>query len=163
MKDEDGNVVDIDAERPAANADFDQLAKDAYNQKAKEKGWKRRFEDLSPSTRLKYYYQAQKYYEKETGKPAYRQVDSNLSFPEYFKQQPDSFKRDWLGAKRYEAYKDGKLTEKAIFAPDLFYRVPVEYLRLDDRTLVEVLKDPNNHEGFNRVELEDKLKERENS
>ena len=123
LKDEEGNVVDIDAERPAANADFDQLAKDAYNQKAKEKGWKRRFEDLSPSTRLKYYYQAQKDYEKETGKPAYRQVDSNLSFPEYFKQQPDSFKRDWLGAKRYEAYKDGKLTEKAIFAPDLSYTI----------------------------------------
>lgn len=123
LKDEDGNVVDIDNERPAANADFDQLAKDAYNQKAKEKGWKRRFEDLSPSTRLKYYYQAQKDYEKETGKPAYRQVDSNLSFPEYFKQQPDSFKRDWLGAKRYEAYKDGKLTEKAIFAPDLGYTI----------------------------------------
>ena len=123
LKDEEGNVVDIDNERPAANADFDQLAKDAYNQKAKEKGWKRRFEDLSPSTRLKYYYQAQKDYEKETGKPAYRQVDSNLSFPEYFKQQPDSFKRDWLGAKRYEAYKEGKLTEKAIFAPDLGYTI----------------------------------------
>ena len=123
LKDEEGNVVDIDNERPAANADFDQLAKDAYNQKAKEKGWKRRFEDLSPSTRLKYYYQAQKDYEKETGKPAYRQVDSNLSFPEYFKQQPDSFKRDWLGAKRYEAYKEGKLTEKAIFAPDLSYTI----------------------------------------
>jgi len=123
LKDEDGNVVDIDAERPAANADFDQLAKDAYNQKAKEKGWKRRFEDLSPSTRLKYYYQAQKDYERETGKPAYRQVDSSLSFPEYFKQQPDSFKRDWLGAKRYEAYKAGKLTEKAIFAPDLGYTI----------------------------------------
>lgn len=123
LKDEDGNVVDIDNERPAANADFDQLAKDAYDQKAKKNGWKRRFEDLSPSTRLKYYYQAQKDYEKETGKPAYRQVDSNLSFPEYFKQQPDSFKRDWLGAKRYEAYKDGKLTEKAIFAPDLSYTI----------------------------------------
>ena len=123
LKDDDGNIVDIDSERPAANADFDQLAKDAYNQKAKEKGWKRRFEDLSPSTRLKYYYQAQKDYEKQTGKPAYRQVDSNLSFQEYFKQQPDSFKRAWLGAKRYEAYKDGKLSEKSIFNPDLGYTV----------------------------------------
>ena len=163
LKDEEGNVVDIDAERPAANADFDQLAKDAYNQKAKEKGWKRRFEDLSPSTRLKYYYQAQKDYEKETGKPAYRQVDSNLSFPEYFKQQPDSFKRDWLGAKRYEAYKDGKLTEKAIFSPDLFYRASIEDLRLDGETLRETVRDSEIHEHFNRDDLEENLKKRESS
>lgn len=163
LKDEEGNVVDIDNERPAANADFDQLAKDAYNQKAKEKGWKRRFEDLSPSTRLKYYYQAQKDYERETGKPAYRQVDSNLSFPEYFKQQPDSFKRDWLGAKRYEAYKEGKLTEKAIFAPDLFYRVPVEDLRLDGKTLREALRDSEIQEHFKREEMDDNLKNRESS
>ena len=123
LKDDDGNVVDIDNDRPAANADFDALAKEAYDDKARQKGWKRRFEDLSPSTRLKYYYQAQKDYEKETGKPAYRQVDSNLSFQDYFKQQPDSFKREWLGAKRYDAYKAGKLTEKAIFTPDLSYTV----------------------------------------
>ena len=123
LKDDEGNVVDIDNDRPAANADFDALARDAYNEKAKEKGWKRRFEDLSPSTRLKYYYQAQKDYEARTGKPAYRQVDSNLSFQDYFKQQPDSFKREWLGAKRYDAYKAGKLTEKAIFTPDLSYTI----------------------------------------
>lgn len=123
LKDDDGNIVDLDAERPAANADFDKLAQDSYNAQAKEKGWSRRWDDLSASTRLKYYYQAQKDFEKRTGKPAYRQVNSNLSFPEYFKQQPDSFKRAWLGAKRYEAYKDGKLTEKAIFAPDLAYTV----------------------------------------
>ena len=123
LKDDDGNIVDLDAERPAANADFDKLAQDSYNAQAKEKGWSRRWDDLAASTRLKYYYQAQKDFEKRTGKPAYRQVNSNLSFQEYFKQQPDSFKRAWLGAKRYEAYKDGKLTEKAIFAPDLAYTV----------------------------------------
>lgn len=123
LKDDDGNIVDIDSERPAANADFDALAKDAYNSQAREKGWKRRWDDLSASTRLKYYYQAQKDYEKRTGKPAYRQVDSNVSFEDYFKSQPDSFKRDWLGAKRYEAYKTGKLTDKEIFAPDLAYTV----------------------------------------
>ena len=128
LKDEEGNVVDVDGERPAANADFDKLAQDAYNERAREKGWKRRWDDLSPSTRLKYYYQAQKDFEAETGKPAYRQVSGATTFQEYFHRQPDSFKRAWLGAKRYDLYKAGKLKEKNIFKPDLTYQVSVESL-----------------------------------
>ena len=131
LKDEEGNVVDVDGERPAANADFDKLAQDAYNERAREKGWKRRWDDLSPSTRLKYYYQAQKDYEAETGKPAYRQVSGSTTFQEYFHRQSDSFKRAWLGAKRYELYKDGKLKEKNIFKPDLTYQVSAESLVRD--------------------------------
>ncbi len=131
LKDEEGNVVDVDGERPAANADFDKLAQDAYNERAREKGWKRRWDDLSPSTRLKYYYQAQKDFEAETGKPAYRQVSGATTFQEFFHRQPDSFKRAWLGAKRYELYKDGKLKEKNIFKPDLTYQVSVESLVRD--------------------------------
>ena len=131
LKDEEGNVVDVDGERPAANADFDKLAQDAYNERAREKGWKRRWDDLSPSTRLKYYYQAQKDYEAETGKPAYRQVSGATTFQEYFHRQPDSFKRAWLGAKRYELYKSGKLKEKNIFKPDLTYQVSADSLVRD--------------------------------
>ena len=165
LKDEEGNVIDVDGERPAANADFDKLAQDAYNERAREKGWKRRWYDLSPSTRLKYYYQAQKDFEAETGKPAYRQVSGSTTFQEYFHRQPDSFKRAWLGAKRYELYKSGKLKEKNIFKPDLTYQVSVEslvrdgvrsiaqetiekavdndieFIRIDDRSLIEVLRD----------------------
>ncbi|MBQ7814879.1 MAG: hypothetical protein IJ387_10365, partial [Thermoguttaceae bacterium] len=62
---------------------------------------------MSPSTRLKYYYKAQKDFEKRTGKPAYRQVSPSTTFAEYFERQDDAFKRSWLGAKRYEAYRNG--------------------------------------------------------
>ena len=129
-KDEEGTSVD-DGERSAAEADFDQLAKDAYNQQAQEKGWNRRWDDLSPSTRLKYFYKAQKDYEEQTGRPAFRKVSGATTFQEYFQRQPDSFKRAWLGEKRYELYKSGKLTEKSIFKPDLTYQVSGESFRSD--------------------------------
>ena len=163
LKDEEGNVVDVDGERPAANADFDKLAQDAYNERAREKGWKRRWDDLSPSTRLKYYYQAQKDFEAETGKPAYRQVSGATTFQEYFHRQPDSFKRAWLGAKRYELYKAGKLKEKNIFKPDLTYQVSVEDLRLDGMSLGEAIRVNGYKEYFKREELEENLKRREES
>ena len=131
LKDEEGNSIQLDAERPAANADFDKLAKDEYNANARQNGWKRRWDDLSASTRLKYYYQAQKDYETRTGKPAYRQVPSSLSFEDYFKAQPDSFKKAWLGARRYDLYKKGTIDEKVIFSPDLSYRVSTESLIRD--------------------------------
>ena len=38
LKDDEGNIVEVDSERPAANADFDQLAKEAYNDNAKQNG-----------------------------------------------------------------------------------------------------------------------------
>ena len=98
LKDENGNVVELEADRPAANADFDKLAKDSYNQQAREKGWSRRWEDLSASTRLKYFYKAQKNFEKETGKKAFEQVSGKTTFEEYFKAQPESFKSSRLGA-----------------------------------------------------------------
>ena len=128
LKDDDGNVIDLDEKRPAANADFDKLAKDAYNQNARDKGLKRRWEDLSPSTRLKYYYQAQKDYEKRTGNKAYEQVSGSTSFAEYFENQDESFKRSWLGAKLYELYKAGKLNEEKLFKPDLSYKSKISEL-----------------------------------
>ena len=56
---------------------------------------------------MKYYYKAQKDFEERTGKPAYRQVSPSTTFAEYFERQDDAFKRSWLGAKRYEAYRNG--------------------------------------------------------
>lgn len=139
LKDEDGNPIELVdeegksvEERPAANADFDQLAKDAYNAQAKAKGWNRRWDDLAASTRLKYYYQAQKDYEAKTGKPAYRQVPSSMTFKEYFDKQDDAFKKAWLGAKAFEEYKSGDLSEatreKLLFKPNLSYQVKPETL-----------------------------------
>ena len=164
LKDENGNVVELEADRPAANADFDKLAKDSYNQQAREKGWSRRWEDLSASTRLKYFYKAQKNFEKETGKKAFEQVSGKTTFEEYFKAQPESFKSSWLGAKRYELYKQGKLKDEQIFSPNLDYTVPVtslldvtkeeleefientrsEDIRLDGKDLLTALR----HNGF---------------
>lgn len=128
LKDDDGNVVDVDAERPAANADFDALAKEAYNDNAKQNGWKRRWDDLAPSTRLKYYYQAQKDFEAQTGQKAYEQVPASLSFAEYFKGQNDAFKRSWLGSKRFALYQQGTLKEDQIFAPNLGYMATAKEL-----------------------------------
>lgn len=104
--------------RPAANADFDQLAKDAYNQNARDNGWDRRWDDLSQSTRLKYYYQAQKDFEANTGKPAYHNVSNDTTFKDYFANQPSEFQRSWLGGKRYELYTDGKLPFDKLVSPD---------------------------------------------
>jgi SPP1 gp7 family putative phage head morphogenesis protein len=118
-----------EGKRPAANADFDKLAEETYNRQAREKGLERRYEDLAPSTRLKYYYQAQKQYEKDTGKPAFSQVKGDVSFKDYFEGQPESFKRSWLGPKRYELYKEGKYNPMSLGNPDTGYRVPVEDLK----------------------------------
>lgn len=122
LKDEQGNVVDVESNRPAANADFDKLAKDAYNANARQRGLTRRWDDLAPSTRLKYYYEAQKEFEARTGQKAYDQVPADLTFADYFKNQPDAFKRSWLGAKRFELYQQDKLDEDKIFAPNLSYK-----------------------------------------
>ena len=83
---------------------------------------------MSPSTRLKYYYKAQKDFEKRTGKPAYRQVSPSTTFAEYFERQDDAFKRSWLGPKRYEAYKSGaKFGDLA--KPDFGFRATPQALR----------------------------------
>lgn len=132
LRDADGNPIEVESDRPAANADFDKIAEDAYNAQAREKGWTRRWGDLSAGTRLKYYYQAQKNYEEQTGKPAYRQVSSSLSFADYFKAQPEEFKRSWLGKKRYELYSKGTVDEKTIFSPDLSFRKKTADLERED-------------------------------
>ncbi|MDO4557645.1 MAG: minor capsid protein, partial [Planctomycetia bacterium] len=122
--------------RPAANADFARLAEEAYNRQARSKGSTRRWEDLSASTRRKYYYQAQKDYESDTGKSAYRHVSQSTRFVEYFESQPESFRRSWLGPTRYAMYREGKLTTKSgkldftkIVNPGTGYVVPVGELR----------------------------------
>ena len=143
LKDAEGNPIEVDAERPAANADFDKLAEDAYNAKARAKGWSRRWGDLSPSTRLKYFYEAQKAYEKQTGEPAFRQVPGATTFAQYFQNQPDDFKRAWLGAKRFNLYKSGQLDEKHIFTPDLGYTVAPD----------SIIKSPRKDEADRLLEM----------
>lgn len=102
-----------DAFRPAANADFDAEAKELYETKYPGK----KYEDLAPSTRKKYFYEAQKAYTARTGNPPYRQVPGNMTFSEYFEQMPEKEKERYLGPGRYEVWKNGNLPLTKFFPP----------------------------------------------
>lgn len=107
VKGMDGELI---GKRPAANADFDALAQRAYDEEQKQKGSEKRWKDLASSTREKYVYQAQKTYEKETGKSAYTQVKAGTTYAEWFARQDEDFQRDILGTSRFELYKKGEFT-----------------------------------------------------
>ena len=49
-------------------------------------------------------------YRNKTGKVPYRQVKGNTTFTDYLKGQSESFQQEWLGKRRYELYKSGKLS-----------------------------------------------------
>ena len=102
-----------DAFRPAANADFDAEAKELYETKYPGK----KYEDLAPSTRKKYFYEAQKAYTARTGNPPYRQVPGGMTFSEYFEQMPEKEKERYLGPGKYEVYQNGNLTLTKFFPP----------------------------------------------
>lgn len=102
-----------DAFRPAANADFDAEAKELYETKYPGK----KYEDLAPSTRKKYFYEAQKAYTARTGNPPYRQVPGGMTFSEYFEQMPEKEKERYLGPGRYEVWKNGNLPLTKFFPP----------------------------------------------
>ncbi len=126
LVDADGKPIEDDLTRAAANADFDKLAKDAYNADAKARGLSRRWDDLAPSTRKKYYYQAQRDWEARNGRNAYRQVPAKTNFREYFENQPDDFKRAWLGEGRYLLYKNGQATLDDLIKPASTFRSNVD-------------------------------------
>ena len=151
----------LEGERPAANADFDKLAEDSYNQQAREKGWKRRYEDLSPSTRMKYYYQAQKDYTKKTGKPAYRQVKGDTTFKEYFEKQDTAFQKAWLGPKRYELYRQGEYDHLQLANPDTGYVVPVSELEnvTEPQTAFSVPDSKGARKIIDEIESREEIKE----
>ncbi|MBQ8362633.1 MAG: minor capsid protein, partial [Thermoguttaceae bacterium] len=129
LLDENGNVVVRALTRSAANADFNKLAEESYNKTAREKGLKKRWDDLSPSTRKKYYYQAQRDCEKANGgENAYRQVPASTTFKVYFETQPEAFQRSWLGAKRFELWKSGRLKFEDLGKPASSYRARLEEL-----------------------------------
>ena len=66
---------------------------------------------------------------RRAGKPAFSQVKGDVSFKEYFESQHESFKRSWLGPKRYELYSQGKYNPMSLGNPDTGYVVPVEDLK----------------------------------
>ena len=46
---------------------------------------------------MKYYYKAQRDYEKRTGKPAFDQVPQNMSFEEWLKTKDDRYLETYFG------------------------------------------------------------------
>lgn len=102
-------ITELDAinssKRPAEVENYWKEAERAYNEEHTGK----RFDDLARSTKLKYYYKAQKDYEERTGKPAFDEVPQNMSFSEWLKTKDSSYIESYLGKTRYLLYTKGEL------------------------------------------------------
>ena len=116
--------MDDVGERPAERENFDDLAKDEYEQRT-GKNW----DDLSDTTRKGYRYKEMRRYEDETGKSAYKQVSAREDFRSFFDKQSADFQRSWLGVTRYEAFKDGSLTLDDLISPDTRFTRTVSDLK----------------------------------
>lgn len=93
------------SKRPAEVENYWKEAEKAYNEEHPGK----RFDDLARSTKLKYYYKAQKDYEERTGKPAFDEVPQNMSFSEWMKTKDSRYIESYLGKTRYLLYTKGEL------------------------------------------------------
>ena len=115
--------------RPAEAANFWKEAEAQYNREHPGK----RFSDLARSTRLRYYYNAQKDYEKRTGRPAFDQVPQNMSFEDWLKTKDDRFLRQYFGPTRYALYKDGKLPLRKFINPETSRAFTIDDLKQRDK------------------------------
>ena len=102
-----------DVSRPMANADFMQLAKEDYEKNHPGKKW----DELAYATRKKYYYQAQKDFEKRTGKPAYSPAPGNMKFKDYFLQLDEKTRKSYLGPEQFKLWKKGNLDIEKFIPP----------------------------------------------
>lgn len=93
------------SKRPAEEENFWKEAERKYNEDHPGK----KFSDLARSTKLKYYYQAQKDYEERTGKPAFEEVPQNMSFADWLKTKDAKYIEQYLGKTRYALYTKGEL------------------------------------------------------
>ncbi len=53
---------------------------------------------------------------------SYSQVAAKTTFKDYFESQPETFQREWLGEKRFELWKSGKLKFEDLAKPATSYR-----------------------------------------
>jgi len=53
---------------------------------------------------------------------SYSQVAAKTTFKDYFESQPETFQREWLGEKRFELWKSGKLKFEDLAKPATTYR-----------------------------------------
>ena len=126
LKDENGNVIEDETDRAAAAEDFVQKAKERYEANHPGKKW----DDLAASTRDKYYYDEQKIYDAEHDErgASWKHVPASTTFKEYLESQPEEFQRSWLGEKRFELYKKGKLNVGNLVNPDSGHIVSIKDL-----------------------------------
>jgi SPP1 gp7 family putative phage head morphogenesis protein len=120
--------IDIGDEgtRPAEAENFDLLAEKKYkaNPAAKKK-----YNELSHEYRRKLRYATMEEFRQKTGNSPYRHVKGDMTFADYLKSQPESFQREWLGAKRFELFQSGKLTLDQMVHPDRGFKRTIEELR----------------------------------
>ena len=120
----------VEESRPMARSDFMADAKRRYEAKYPGKKW----EELSESTRKKYYYKEMREYERTTGQSAYTQVSGGMSFKEYFQNEmTDQQRQDWLGKKRYRIWKHGNLPIDNYIPPYPNKEMTVEKLKELDK------------------------------
>ena len=93
------------SKRPAEAENFWKEAERQYNEEHPGK----KFDDLARSTKLKYYYKAQKEYEKRTGKPAFEEVPQNMNFADWLETKDAKYIESYLGKTRYLLYTKGDL------------------------------------------------------
>jgi hypothetical protein len=105
---------------------FDLLAKEKYdaNPHAKKK-----YNKLSHEYRRKLRSAAMEDCRQKTGNSPYRQVKGDTTFADYLKAQPESFQREWFGAKRFELFQSGKLTLDQMVHPDSGFKRTIEELK----------------------------------
>ncbi len=127
LRDRDGNIIEDTTDRAAASEDFVQKAKERYEANHPGKKW----DDLAASTRDKYYYKEQEIYDANNGGrgASWNHVPASTTFKDYLESQPEDFQRSWLGEKRFELYKEGKLKFENLVNPDSGYLVPLEELQ----------------------------------
>lgn len=113
-------------EKGALAADFDKMAEDAHNANPNSK---KEWDDLSWETKNDKMYEARRKWEQETGESAFVQLRGNATFEDYLKTRDEKFQREWLGPKRYELWKDGKLKLDQMVSPDGRYRRTLEDLK----------------------------------
>jgi SPP1 gp7 family putative phage head morphogenesis protein len=116
------------SKRPAEEENYWKEAEKRYNEDHPGK----RFNDLARSTKLKYYYQAQKDYEARTGKPAFEEVPQNMSFAEWLKTKDDAYIESYLGKTRYALYTKGELPLNRFINPATNVQFTIEELKALD-------------------------------
>lgn len=115
--------------RPAEAINFWKEAEKQYEQKYPGKHW----QELARSTKLKYYYEAQKDYERRTGKPAFEQVPQNMSFEAWLKTKDDDYLLEYFGKTRFDLYKKGKLPLNKFINPVANRAFTIEELKKHDK------------------------------